>query len=82
VDYKFREFESTDVKESEFLDIDSDLARNTLGWSPAWTQREAIVSTLNWWIDVENNKLSAKIAAERDLDWLFQFHGIFGNKNE
>ena len=35
--------------ESKFLDLDSSLAREQLGWSPSWSQEEAITSTINWW---------------------------------
>jgi CDP-glucose 4,6-dehydratase len=35
--------------ESKFLDLDSSLAREKLGWYPTWSQEEAITSTLKWW---------------------------------
>lgn len=35
--------------ESKFLDLDSSLALQQLGWCPTWSQEEAIRSTIEWW---------------------------------
>jgi len=51
---------STDLLEANSLEIDSSLARNSLGWSPMWTQKEAIVETVSWWKNVLDNSVSAE----------------------
>lgn len=35
--------------ESSYLEINSNLATELLGWKPNWTQKEAIARTINWW---------------------------------
>ena len=78
VKYKLRNFEANDVKESILLDLDSELATTTLGWTPAWSQEQAIIATFNWWQDIEKSRLSAQIATNNDIEKLIKFHGIAG----
>ena len=35
--------------ESQFLNLDSTVAKSELGWKPYWSQRGAVISTANWW---------------------------------
>lgn len=35
--------------EAKFLELDSKLSRDSLGWEPLWTQEEAIRLTFKWW---------------------------------
>jgi CDP-glucose 4,6-dehydratase len=78
VKYKFRDFEENDVKESVFLDLDSELARNTLGWTPVWSQEQAIIATFKWWQVITNKKLSAQLSIEKDIEKLIEFYGLKG----
>ena len=48
--------------ESNVLNLNSNLAQITLGWSPRWTQTEAIQRTVNWW---KNNLITG--TSERNL---------------
>ena len=41
--------------ESNFLDLNSDLAKNVLSWRPVYKQKTAIRQTINWWDDYFNN---------------------------
>ena len=41
-------FTSSNV-EASTLALDSSLAKELLGWSPNWSQEEAIKSTISWW---------------------------------
>jgi hypothetical protein len=66
------------VKESVFLDLDSELATTTLGWRPAWSQEQAIISTFKWWQDIEKNNLTAQQAIENDIEMLIKSYGIKG----
>ena len=75
---KFKDFESSDVNEAILLDLDSELAATTLGWRPAWSQKQAIIATFKWWQDVEKNMLSAQRATDNDIERLIEFHGING----
>lgn len=38
--------------EASLLDLDSSKANKLLGWQPIWSQKEAVISTLNWWDSV------------------------------
>ena len=46
--------------ESKELNLDSSLAISLLGWGPIYTQQESVLSTVNWWKDFLNNKVSAE----------------------
>jgi CDP-glucose 4,6-dehydratase len=48
IDFEIIALEKTSY-ESKLLDLDSDRARNTLSWSPKYSQKEAIRETLSWW---------------------------------
>ena len=43
--------------ESKDLNLDSSLATSLLGWSTIYTQRESVISTVNWWKCFLNNKV-------------------------
>jgi CDP-glucose 4,6-dehydratase len=49
VEYDFIDSLSSVKLESNFLDLDSSLAREKLGWHPTWSQEESVVSTIEWW---------------------------------
>ncbi len=38
-----------DILESKFLNLNSNLARDILGWNPILSQDEAIRNSINWW---------------------------------
>lgn len=78
IKYKLRELEIKGVEESRLLDLDSGLAAKTLGWTPAWSQRQAIIATLKWWRDTEIGALTAQKATEGDIEKLIEFHGLKG----
>jgi CDP-glucose 4,6-dehydratase len=56
--------------ESINLDLDSTLANTELGWSPRWTQREAIELTANWWKQILTKKVDPTDACNQDLETL------------
>ena len=64
--------QSKDESEAEMLDLDSSLARSTLGWSSEWTQEEAVRSTINWWKTVYSGIKSPKEACRDDLKLINQ----------
>ncbi len=53
--------------ESEFLQLDSSLAREVLGWRPYWSQVRAVESTMTWWDKVLNKKISPENACRSDI---------------
>jgi len=53
--------------ESGLLDLDSTLARTTLGWEPKWSQEEAIKLTFSWWRSVLEGSSSPSEACLRDI---------------
>jgi CDP-glucose 4,6-dehydratase len=36
--------------EAKALQLDSARATSVLGWKPKWTQQQAVISTISWWI--------------------------------
>lgn len=54
------------------LQLDSTLAKEKLGWRPAWTQEEAVVATVEWWSDITRNNLSIAEACEDDINFLLK----------
>jgi len=62
--------------ESQFLDLDSSLAKQNLGWHQAWSQEEAITSTFNWWLDILENKADPLARTKVDIDKLIKHHAI------
>lgn len=55
--------------EANFLDLDSTLAKDVLGWSNCWTQEEAVRSTVEWWKSVISGDLTANEAIEKEIDY-------------
>jgi CDP-glucose 4,6-dehydratase len=41
--------------EAVSLDLDPNYAKQLLGWEPYWSQKEAVVSTVEWWNKVLNH---------------------------
>lgn len=55
------------IKEESHLALDSQLALRTLGWSPYWDQRSAVLETIEWWNKV-NSGISAEEACRSDIE--------------
>ena len=53
--------------ESKLLDLDSSLAKNTLGWAPVWSQKAAIISTIKWWMEVLEGKISPLQVTQNEI---------------
>jgi CDP-glucose 4,6-dehydratase len=49
------------------LDLDSTYATDLLGWKPVYSQRQAILETLNWWDKVLGEKKSALFQCRDDV---------------
>lgn len=58
------------AKEAQLLALDSTLARDVLGWRPAWDVEETIVRTANWYRDFYAKKSTARQITEDQIrDW-------------
>jgi CDP-glucose 4,6-dehydratase len=66
--------DSNSKLESQFLDLDSNFARKKLGWSPAWNQEKAIISTFKWWIDILENRADPLVRTKIDIVELIKHH--------
>ena len=53
--------------ESEFLLLDSALAKDELGWQPILSWTEAVQLSLNWYVDFQNGTPVGELI-ERDID--------------
>jgi CDP-glucose 4,6-dehydratase len=63
--------------ESKLLDLSSKKAIQSLGWTPTWSQTQAIAKTMNWWERVLLTKIDSKSAIEDDVD---EFLSLFQSK--
>ena len=54
--------------EAVSLSLDSYQAKSTLGWTPRWTQEEAVQSTIQWWKQVTENPNKLKEACLADIE--------------
>ena len=53
--------------ESKTLMLNSNLAKNILKWKPHWSQRDAVLSTIDWWRRVEIEGEEALDVCKSDL---------------
>ena len=60
--------EVTNNFESNFLGINSELAKKSLGWQPEYTQKNAITRTINWWRQVLKESSSPKLACDKEIN--------------
>ena len=66
-DIAIRFAESTSKFESDFLGIDSELAKTSLGWQSKYTQKEAVAKTIDWWKQVLNESISPKTVCDKEI---------------
>jgi CDP-glucose 4,6-dehydratase len=64
--------ESSNDLEAETLELDSTMARKNLGWSPHWSQRNAIIETVKWWKDVINRTYTADQKCKNEIQKLLE----------
>lgn len=53
--------------EAKMLELNSDLAKNSLGWEPKWPQEVAIYKTFKWWSLYLNNLGSADELCKQEV---------------
>ena len=58
-------------KESITLQLDSTLANSVLGWEPTWNQKDAIISTVQWWKKILLKNGDPLLACQADIETLF-----------
>jgi CDP-glucose 4,6-dehydratase len=58
---------STNKFESDFLGLDSELAKASLGWQSKYTQKEAVIRTIDWWKQVLKESTSPRTACHKDI---------------
>jgi CDP-glucose 4,6-dehydratase len=69
LDFRFDDVQSQTrpQHESLFLDLDSAKAQEELGWRPTWSQKEAILETMDWWKRVLINGTDPREACLKDI---------------
>jgi CDP-glucose 4,6-dehydratase len=69
--------------ESKELHLDSNLAKNLLGWTATYTQQESVISTVNWWTSYLSNEFNAKELCEKDIAVFLESNSFHvGQNNE
>ena len=64
--------EVIESKESLTLQLDSNLAKSVLGWEPMWNQKDAIISTVQWWKKILLEKEDPLSACQVDIETLLK----------
>jgi CDP-glucose 4,6-dehydratase len=57
-------------RESKVLELNADLANQSLMWVPKWSQTDAIRDTFSWWRSVLNDPKKAFSSCAQDIDSL------------
>ena len=58
---------TNDYLETKSLSLNSAKAKKKLNWHSHWSQEEAVISTVSWWVNVTNKTLLPKEACLRDI---------------
>jgi CDP-glucose 4,6-dehydratase len=75
------EYMNEPLPEAGSLALDSSLARNALGWRPAWTTGEIVRHTAGWYRDYYQNPKAARAITEAQLDeWRSALRGEGGRE--
>lgn len=56
--------------EAAELHLDSNEARQTLGWRPSWSQGESVIATIKWWERVINGSADPVDACASDIHFM------------
>ena len=59
---------TSDYLETRSLSLNSSKAKKVLNWQSHWSQEEAVISTVNWWLNVTNKTMLPKEACMRDIN--------------
>lgn len=58
--------------ETHSLQLNSNYAREHLGWGARWSQEEAVVATINWWDKVINSGIDPSVACHTEIEQLLK----------
>ena len=58
------------IFEAGSLSLNSAKAKQVLGWSPVWSQEQAVISSVKWWDEVLNNHVTPYDACINDISHL------------
>lgn len=59
---------TNDYLETKSLSLNSAKAKKVLNWQSHWSQEKAVISTVNWWLNVTNKIMLPKEACMRDIN--------------
>jgi CDP-glucose 4,6-dehydratase len=54
--------------EALMLSLNSQKAKKLLGWTPGWTQEEAVVSTIRWWGEVLKQGINPQLSCQNLIE--------------
>ena len=57
-----------DYLETKSLSLNSTKAKKVLNWRSHWSQEQAVISTVDWWKNVTDRKMSPKEACTSDIN--------------
>ena len=59
---------TSDYLETRSISLNSTKAKKVLNWQSHWSQEKAVISTVNWWLNVTNKIMLPKEACMRDIN--------------
>ena len=68
ISVKFRELPQASAMEATNLQLDSAFAKELLGWRPLWSQKDAVIATIQWWNHVLSKTKTAEEASLFDIN--------------
>ena len=62
--------------EAKCLDLDSTHAKKVLSWNPVWNQEQAVISTVDWWINCVDGNMNSVESSKQDIELLMRSYQI------
>jgi CDP-glucose 4,6-dehydratase len=62
--------------EAKSLDLDSSHAKKVLSWNPVWNQEQAVISTVDWWINCVDGNMNPVESSKQDIELLMRSYQI------
>lgn len=70
VEIDFSAGKGDEIFEATALQLNSNFARQALGWQTIWSQESSIISTMAWWDKVLNKSVDSQVACQEDIEYL------------
>ena len=76
ISVKFGNNSETSAMEATNLHLDSSVAKELLGWRPLWSQKDAVIATIQWWNQFLSKTRTAEDSSLFDINELLRDKSI------